>query len=291
ETLYTSSMATAAYLRETAPGASAYVIGTDSLKETIEASGLILTEEDADYVVMGLDPEINYEKLSKGTLMINAGARFIATNPDKKFPTEKGFVPGNGSLVSVLTVATGIEPVFIGKPKGIILESAVAALGLPKEDVLMVGDNYDTDILTGINGGVDTLHVNTGVTPKEDVAKETHPPTYLIDNLKEWSVRQLKKIVITRNINPDIVDKLRKDFEGSVWEEDQKPMPREKFLEDTKDAHAVLTMLSDKVDEEFLSNAPEMKVVANLAVGFDNIDLDAAERHEVVITNTPDVLT
>src|SRR5699024_10115547 len=68
-------------------------------------------------------------------------------------------------------------------------------------------------------------------------------------------------------------------------------MPREKFLEDTKDAHAVLTMLSDKVDEEFLSNAPEMKVVANLAVGFDNIDLDAAERHEVVITNTLDVLT
>ncbi|HIW12585.1 MAG TPA: D-glycerate dehydrogenase [Candidatus Salinicoccus stercoripullorum] len=101
----------------------------------------------------------------------------------------------------------------------------------------------------------------------------------------------MKKIVITRNINPDIVDKLRKDFEVSVWEEDQKPMPREKFLEDTKDAHAVLTMLSDKVDEEFLSNAPEMKVVANLAVGFDNIDLDAAERHEVVITNTPDVLT
>src|SRR5699024_7839691 len=189
ETLYTSSMATAAYLRETAPGASAYVIGTDSLKETIEASGLILTEEDADYVVMGLDPEINYEKLSKGPLMINAGARFIATNPDKKFPTEKGFVPGNGSLVSVLTVATGIEPVFIGKPKGIILESAVAALGLPKEDVLMVGDNYDTDILTGINGGVDTLHVNTGVTTKEDVEKETHPPTYMIDNLKEWSVR------------------------------------------------------------------------------------------------------
>lgn len=189
ETLYTSSMATAAYLRETAPGASVYVIGTDSLKGTIEASGLTVTDSDADYVVMGLDPEINYEKLSKGTLMINAGARFIATNPDKKFPTEKGFVPGNGSLVSVLTVATGIEPVIIGKPEGIILESAVSALGLPKEDVLMVGDNYDTDILTGINGGVDTLHVNTGVTPKEDVEGKTHPPTYMIDNLKEWSVR------------------------------------------------------------------------------------------------------
>lgn len=101
----------------------------------------------------------------------------------------------------------------------------------------------------------------------------------------------MKKIVITRNINQDIIAKLRKDFEVSVWEEDEKPMPRAEFLEETKDAHAVLTMLSDKIDEEFLSNAPDLKVVANLAVGYDNIDLEAAEKHKVVITNTPDVLT
>lgn len=188
ETLYTSAMATAAYLGEMDPGATVYVIGSDGLKEMLEDVGLTLTEEDAEYVVMGLDPELNYEKLSKGTLMINDGAKFIATNPDKKFPTEKGFVPGNGSLVSVLVSATGVEPVVIGKPEGIILESAVAALDLPKEEVLMVGDNYDTDILTGINGGVDTLHVNTGVTPKEKVTEKAHHPTHMIDNLKEWSV-------------------------------------------------------------------------------------------------------
>lgn len=101
----------------------------------------------------------------------------------------------------------------------------------------------------------------------------------------------MKKVVITRNINPDMIQKLRKDFEVVVWEEDKQPMPREKFLEETKDAHAALTMLSDKVDEEMLQNAPELKVIANLAVGFDNIDLAAAGHHEVVITNTPDVLT
>ena len=101
----------------------------------------------------------------------------------------------------------------------------------------------------------------------------------------------MKKVVITRNINPDMLQKLRKDFEVIVWEADEQPMPREKFLAETQDAHAVLTMLSDKVDEEMLQNAPELKVVANLAVGFDNIDLAAAERHEVVIANTPDVLT
>ncbi|WP_020007832.1 2-hydroxyacid dehydrogenase [Salinicoccus albus] len=101
----------------------------------------------------------------------------------------------------------------------------------------------------------------------------------------------MKKVVITRNINPDMLQKLRKDFEVIVWEADEQPMPREKFLAETRDAHAVLTMLSDKVDEEMLQNAPELKVVANLAVGFDNIDLAAAERREVVIANTPDVLT
>lgn len=189
ETLYTSAMATAAYLRETDPGATVYVIGSDSLKETLEAAGLRLAESGADYVVMGLDPKINYEKLSKAALMINAGSKFIATNPDRKFPTEDGFVPGNGSLVSVLVSATDIKPVIIGKPEGIILEAAVASLGLPKDDVLMVGDNYDTDILTGINGGVDTLHVNTGVTSKGEVEQKAHPPTHMIDNLKEWSVR------------------------------------------------------------------------------------------------------
>ncbi|WP_411843575.1 TIGR01457 family HAD-type hydrolase [Salinicoccus sp. HZC-1] len=188
ETLYTSAMATAAYLKETDPGATVYAIGSDSLKETLKDAGITLTEADAEYVVMGLDTEINYEKLSKAALMINNGSKFISTNPDRKFPTEQGLVPGNGALVAVLASATDVEPVVIGKPQGIILESAVASLDLPKEAVLMVGDNYDTDILTGINGGVDTLHVNTGVTSNEEMNSKTHRPTYMINNLKEWSV-------------------------------------------------------------------------------------------------------
>ena len=101
----------------------------------------------------------------------------------------------------------------------------------------------------------------------------------------------MKKIVITRRINPARVDKLKKDFEVVVWDEDDTPMPRQKFLEETKDAHGVMTMLSDKVDEEMLGGAQNLKVVANLAVGYDNIDLEAAKSHGVIITNTPDVLT
>lgn len=101
----------------------------------------------------------------------------------------------------------------------------------------------------------------------------------------------MKKIVITRKINPNMIEKLKKDFEVVVWNEDEQSMPRERFLEETKDAHGVMTMLSDKVDREMLENAEKLKVVANLAVGFDNIDLEAARANEVVITNTPDVLT
>ena len=188
ETLYTSSMATAAYLKETDPEGRAYVIGTDSLKRTLEDSGVRVTETDADYVVMGLDTDITYEKLSDAALLIGKGARLIATNPDKKFPTERGFVPGAGALISVLTTTTGAEPIVIGKPQGIILDAAVDTLNLPKEEVLLVGDNYDTDILTGINGGVDTLHVNTGVSSREVVEAKEKQPTYMINNLTEWSV-------------------------------------------------------------------------------------------------------
>ncbi|MFC3420201.1 2-hydroxyacid dehydrogenase [Salinicoccus hispanicus] len=101
----------------------------------------------------------------------------------------------------------------------------------------------------------------------------------------------MKKIVITRKINPTMIQKLEKDFEVVVWNEAEKPMPRERFLEETSDAHGVLAMLSDKVDEEMLSNAQNLKVVANLAVGYDNIDLESARAHKVIITNTPDVLT
>lgn len=188
ETLYTSAMATAAYLETEQPGARVHVIGSESLKSTLADSGFILADADVDYVVMGLDTAINYEKLSLGARLIAGGAKFISTNPDRKFPTEAGLVPGNGALVSVLVNTTDVEPVTIGKPQGIILEAAVSTLGLPKDRVLLVGDNYDTDIRTGLDNGVDTLHVNTGVTSTEAVKKQARQPEYMIDHLKEWSV-------------------------------------------------------------------------------------------------------
>lgn len=188
ENMYTSSMATAAYIRKHHRGRTAYVIGTPSLKEILQNAGVILTEDNADLVIMGLDLEVDYAKLMHAALLIQDGAVFIATNPDKRFPTEKGIVPGNGAIQQVLIETTGIKPVTIGKPSGFILDGAMKQLGLGKDEVALIGDNYDTDILTGINAGVDTIHVNTGVSRTEDVLKKDVIPTHTINNLSEWSV-------------------------------------------------------------------------------------------------------
>lgn len=188
ERMYTSSMATAEYLKTHHSGESAYVVGTDSLKKLIENAGLLVTEGRAEVVVMGLDTDVTYNKLKEASLLVAGGASFIATNLDKKFPTEYGFVPGNGSLVQVVMETTNKKPVIIGKPEHHILEAALKRMKLDKENVAMIGDNYDTDIMTGINGGIDTIHVNTGVTPLEDILKKDVKPNHAVNNLAEWSV-------------------------------------------------------------------------------------------------------
>lgn len=187
EHVFTTSMATASYIKEQQADAKVYPIGEEGLHMAIEECGLEIVEEGADFVVMGLDRNINYEKLAKGALNIRAGARFVATNGDVALPTERGFLPGAGSLISVLSVTTGVKPKFIGKPESIIVEQAIEVLGTTKEETLMVGDNYATDILAGINAGIDSLLVHTGVTTKEDLQEIENQPTYAINNLAEWT--------------------------------------------------------------------------------------------------------
>lgn len=186
EQIYTTSMATASYIKAQKPGAKVYAMGEEGLLHALEDAGLTLAEENCDYVVVGLDHELNYEKLTKACLNVRAGATFLSTNGDVAIPTERGMLPGNGSITSVVTVSTGVEPTFIGKPESIIMEQAMAAIGLNREDTLMVGDNYHTDILAGMNAGMDTLHVQTGVTTKEQLSLYNQQPTYTISTLNQW---------------------------------------------------------------------------------------------------------
>lgn len=192
EHVITSSIATAGYIRKQKERATVYVIGEDGLKQALKDEGLsIVADVDGksiDYVVIGIDRGITYEKFAQACLAIQNGAQFISTNADKAIPTERGFVPGNGALTSVLTAATGIEPIFIGKPQRIIIELALERLNISKDEVIMVGDNYDTDIRSGINAGLDTLLVFTGVTSKADVDRVPIQPTYTVENLDDWSV-------------------------------------------------------------------------------------------------------
>ncbi|MCU6601531.1 TIGR01457 family HAD-type hydrolase [Peribacillus frigoritolerans] len=184
--VFTTSMATANYIAEQKKGASVYVVGEEGIIEALKEKGMKLVEEHPDYLVMGIDRGINYEKLSKACLAVRNGAVFISTNGDIAIPTEQGLLPGNGSLTSVVSVSTQVQPIFIGKPESVIVEQALRVLGVPKEETIMVGDNYDTDILAGIKAGIDTLLVHTGVTTKERLKQYKEQPTHVVDTLDLW---------------------------------------------------------------------------------------------------------
>lgn len=185
----TSSMATAKYLQEQSLK-TCYCIGQSGLKDAMKQHDIQLVDgTDADAVVVGLDVDITYDKLAKACIAIRKGARFISTNRDHAIPTDDGMGPGNGAFTALVQTSTQQNPIFIGKPDTIIMKEALDVLGLPKEDVLMIGDNYQTDIQSGFNAGVDTLFVHTGVTSKEELATFVQQPTHIIENLSEWDFK------------------------------------------------------------------------------------------------------
>ncbi|MDT2795079.1 MULTISPECIES: TIGR01457 family HAD-type hydrolase [Enterococcus] len=186
ETVYTASLATIDFMQTDGKGKKVFVIGESGLIDLILEAGFEWEEENPDYVVVGLDNYLTYEKVVKATLAIQKGATFIGTNPDKNIPTERGLLPGAGSVVSFVETATQTTPIYIGKPEAIIMDKAVEILGLQKEEVIMVGDNYETDIQAGIQNGIDTLLVLSGFTKAEDVPHLPVPATFVKNSLDEW---------------------------------------------------------------------------------------------------------
>lgn len=186
EHVFTSSMATAKYISQMKNNARCFVIGEEGLYDALGKEGHTITDVNCDVVVIGIDREVTYEKLSKACMAVRNGAAFISTNADVALPTGRGLEPGNGAVTSVVTVSTGIQPTFIGKPESIIMEQALEQIGTSKKETLMVGDNYYTDILAGINAGIDTLMVFTGVTSHAHLSTFEKMPTYHAQSLKEW---------------------------------------------------------------------------------------------------------
>ncbi|MCK1210446.1 TIGR01457 family HAD-type hydrolase [Streptococcus uberis] len=188
ETIYTATMATVDYMKDMNRGQTAYVIGETGLKSAISEAGYIEDKENPAYVVVGLDSQVTYDMLATATLAIAKGALFIGTNPDLNIPTERGLMPGAGSLVALLEAATRVKPVFIGKPNAIIMNKALDILQVKRSEAIMVGDNYLTDIMAGIQNDIASLLVTTGFTKAEEVPNLTIQPDYVVASLDEWDI-------------------------------------------------------------------------------------------------------
>jgi 4-nitrophenyl phosphatase len=179
-----SADATASYLRQQASaGTRVYVIGESGLKAAIEAVGLTLAETDVRYVVVGLDRELTYQKLTTAVRLIREGAAFVGPNPDTTLPTDDGIVPGAGSFQAAITAATGVKPLIVGKPEPTMLLIGCERLGPSPAETAIIGDRLDTDIVGGHRAGLQTLLVLTGVSTRADAERADVKPDRVFADL------------------------------------------------------------------------------------------------------------
>ncbi|MCW5877117.1 MAG: HAD-IIA family hydrolase [Anaerolineales bacterium] len=184
ERIHTSSRVTAKVLSKRYPdGGKVFIIGERGLQEALAERGFEQAEEDCLAVVVGLDRELTYAKLRTAALLIQGGAAFVGTNPDKSLPSPAGEVPGAGSILAALQAATGAEPAVIGKPQPALLQAALEQLGVQAEHALMVGDRAETDILAGQNAGCRTALVLSGITSRAEAEAWQPPPDYIAADL------------------------------------------------------------------------------------------------------------
>lgn len=185
ENIITSSEVTANYIKSENQDARVYMIGMNGLKSNLCNNNIKIVDDNADYVVIGLDLNLTYEKLAKACLEINKGAKFISTNSDVKLSTERGITPGNGSITKVIELSTDVLPLYMGKPAVTMLEYGLDKLELNKDEVAMIGDYYYTDILGAHNFGIDSIFVETGVMSIKDLEKLEVKPTKVVKELTE----------------------------------------------------------------------------------------------------------
>lgn len=188
ENIFTSAMATAGFIKSQRPDGTAYVIGESGLIGAIHDVGYVITELNPGYVVLGETHAYHYETITRAIRLIENGAQFIATNPDVSGPSEHGTVPGCGAMAALIEKATGKAPFFVGKPNPLMMRSALNYLDAHSEESVMVGDRMDTDIVGGIESGMRTILVLTGVTSREHVQRFPYRPTWVVESVAEIEV-------------------------------------------------------------------------------------------------------
>jgi len=169
DSIWTSALATAKFLEDQRPGGSAFVIGESGLTTALHSGGYTMTERDPDYVVLGETRTYSFERITQAIRVVLNGARFSATNPDATGPSNEGPLPATGSVAALISRATDVEPYYVGKPNPLMMRSALNALDAHSETTAMVGDRMDTDVVSGLEAGLHTILVLTGVTTADQV--------------------------------------------------------------------------------------------------------------------------
>jgi NagD protein len=185
ESIWTSALATAQFLADQRPDGTAYVVGEAGLTTALHDIGYVMTDRDPDYVVLGETRTYSFESITRAIRLIDAGARFIATNPDVSGPSIAGKLPATGSVAALISTATGRQPYFVGKPNPLMMRSALNRLEAHSETTLMIGDRMDTDIISGLEAGIRTVLVTTGSTPPDQVDTFPYRPTKVIDSIAD----------------------------------------------------------------------------------------------------------
>ncbi len=189
EHIFTSAMATARFLEtQRGRGGTVYVIGESGLSEALHAAGFIFTDHAPEYVVLGETHAYNLDQITRAIRFLVAGAKFIATNPDVAGPTEDGIAPANGAMAALMQTASGVAPFFVGKPNPLMMRTALNFLGVHSEDTVMVGDNMATDIIGGVQAGLETILVLSGVTRREDLPRYSYQPNRVLASVDDIEV-------------------------------------------------------------------------------------------------------
>jgi len=185
ESIWTSALATAQFLADQRPGGSAFVVGEAGLTTALHEVGYTMTERDPDYVVLGETRTYSFEAITKAIRLIEAGARFIATNPDVSGPSPAGMLPATGSVAALISAATSHRPYFVGKPNPLMMRSALNRIDAHSESTVMIGDRMDTDVISGLEAGLRTILVLTGSTPRDRVHRFPYQPTRVVDSIAD----------------------------------------------------------------------------------------------------------
>ena len=182
---YTSALATASFVASQSPNTSAYVIGEPGLYNALYSKGITINDKNPEYVIVGEVSNYNYETICRAVSLVNKGAKLIGTNSDLTGPTDDGIVPACRALISPIEMATGKQAYFVGKPNPLMMRTGLDMIGVHSRDAVMIGDRMDTDMIAGIESGLDTVLVLSGVTSREDISMFPYRPRVVLGGVGE----------------------------------------------------------------------------------------------------------